>query len=162
MTLNLGYPYTMVPGEAFKWGEGGSVGWGGGCGALVGTSAAVGLVFGATETTTKIVNALNKYYSDTYGKGTLVCHVSVGNWGKTNGQKLDTPPMGERCAKLTGDMAKKAAELINAENDGTLEPVSTMPEGNNGCLSCHGTGQRQDSRMIPQNCNTCHPNQHKS
>lgn len=164
MTLGLGYPYTMVPGEAFKWAEGGTVGWGSQCGTITGGAAAIGMVYGATETTTKLVNALNKWYADEYGKGTNLCHVSVGNWGKTNGRKLDTPEMGERCAKLTGTVSRKVGELINSEMDGKLEEVAVkaMPDGNTSCLSCHGTGARQDSRMIPGSCNTCHPNPHKS
>ena len=153
----------MVPGEAFKWAEGGTVGWGSQCGAITGSSAAIGLVYGATETTSKLVDALNDWYADEFGKGTNLCHVSVGNWGSTNGMKLDTPEMGERCAKLTGSVARKTAELINSEMDGKLEEVSVtaMPESNNNCLPCHGKGARQDSRAIKADCAPCHPNQHK-
>ena len=42
-----------------------------------------------------------------------LCHVSAGTWCRTAGFASKTPERAERCGRLTGDVAAKAAALLN-------------------------------------------------
>ncbi|MGE5553777.1 MAG: C-GCAxxG-C-C family (seleno)protein [Betaproteobacteria bacterium] len=173
----IGFPYTGVPYETMKYGVGGYVGWGTLCGALNGAGAAISLCVGQMEAL-KVINELVGWYTtyefpsdrmDSFAKvknqvrcsvGSPLCHVSVGKWVNKAGVKVNSPEHNERCAKLTGDVAHKAVELLNAIADGTFVAAYDPPETLLACMSCHsGPGTRNDV-MGAMDCMPCHADPH--
>lgn len=171
---DVGYPWTMIPVDMFKSGQGGSAGWGSLCGALNGASSIISMVLG--KDANGVVGELNGYYTtspiptdkhETYAaiKGqkstvckTINCHDSVAMWLDATGFSLKdaagVAQRDERCAKLTGDVAAKAAELLNAKViDKTFAAAFKAPAGNATCLTCHDTVVLTGKQV---GCTTCH------
>lgn len=159
----LGSPYTNIDPLQVKFGAGGISGWGTICGTALGASLACNIVAGAAVGG-NMAKDLLAYYSatalpDLIPVGTPVypytpppsasdsplCHVSVGKWMKLSGNLFGTAERKERCARLSGNMAKKAAELLNAWHAGTYAPgawggpTSSGMTGQNNCMECHTT-----------------------
>ena len=80
-----------------------------------------------------------------------LCHASNAKWIKASGFGLSTPERKERCARLTGDVAQKAVELLNAYKAGKFVPTFKVDDGTASCLSCHSDSQ--EGKMV---CTTCH------
>jgi hypothetical protein len=157
----VGEPYTSFPVEAFIFAHGGTAGWGGTCGTLIGAGIAASLAAGA-KTGEAIVNQVMKYYSETElpiykpdnpkadikavsRSDSPVCHISVGKWMKKEGVGFLSPQQMERCGRLSADVAAQTIELLNANADGKFDPgekapvfVKGMPTQNN-CVECHGS-----------------------
>ncbi|MDI6895528.1 MAG: C-GCAxxG-C-C family (seleno)protein [Bacillota bacterium] len=170
----VGFPFTAIPADMFRYGEGGVVGWGTVCGALNGSCAAINLVCGKGVYNV-LVNDLVGWYTqepfpskehDTYSKfpgqvqnvsGSPLCHVSVGEWCKASGHKVTDPERKERCAKLTGDVAAFAVELLNKQADGVFAPAYKPSAEFAGCMSCHvGKDSALDNVQGRMNCVQCH------
>lgn len=156
----VGEPYTSFPVEAFIFAHGGTAGWGGTCGTLIGAGIAASLATGAA-TGEAITNQVMKYYSETElpiykpdsPKAELktvsrsdspVCHLSVGKWMKKEGVGFLSAQQMERCGRLSADVATKTIEFLNANLDGKFDPgekapvfVKGIPTQNN-CTECHG------------------------
>ncbi|NBB72187.1 MAG: FMN-binding protein [Bacteroidetes bacterium] len=136
----VGYPYNQIPTFMLDFGKGGVLGSGGTCGTILGSMAAINLIAGADyfpiamdlmeyyETTpfpTDISNeyAVNReFLVDEYRTdealpqsvaGSVSCDESDSNWLEEAGYEPGGPESKERCARLTGDIAAKAAELLN-------------------------------------------------
>jgi len=168
----IGYPYTMLPVDMFRYGEGGVVGWSTLCGALNGACAVVNLVAGE-EVYKKVVNELVGWYTqypfpsdkhDKYSKypgqvqsvsGSPLCHVSVTNWCKASKYGAVSSERSERCAKLTGDVAAHTVELLNAQADGKFVATYTPPATISQCMSCHGKKAMNNTRGL-MDCVQCH------
>ncbi|MDI6825444.1 MAG: C-GCAxxG-C-C family (seleno)protein [Bacillota bacterium] len=170
----VGPPFTAIPVDIFRYGEGGAVGWGTLCGALNGAGAAITLVCGK-GVYNKLVNELLGWYTrepfpskkhDTYSKfpgqvqnvsGSPLCHVSVTEWCKASGYKVSDPERLERCAKLTGDVAAFAVELLNKQADGVFAPAYKAGDEFAGCISCHvGKDSALNNVQGRMNCVQCH------
>ncbi len=165
----VGFPYNTIPAEIMKYGEGGVVGWASLCGALNGAAAAITLVSGE-DVYNGLVHELMGWYTefafpsdksnqyaqekaflvDKYksekvlGKsvsGSPLCHVSVTNWCKETGFASGSPERSERCARLTGDVAAYAVELLNAQVDGKFASAYELPAAVETCRSCHSKGK---------------------
>lgn len=170
----VGYPWTMIPTDMFKYGQGGNAGWGSLCGAQNGASAIMSMVLG--KDALGAVGELNGYYTtapipsdkhESYAKfkgqkttvcKTINCHDSVAMWLDATGFNLKDPEgvaqRDERCAKLTGDVAAKAAELLNAKKiDNNFAAVFKAPAGNATCLTCHEPVLISGKQV---GCTTCH------
>ncbi|MCL4369593.1 MAG: C-GCAxxG-C-C family protein [Chloroflexi bacterium] len=153
----LGYPFTTVPVGMLKFGEGGVSGWGSHCGALIGSSAAIGLVHKDSAVYGKLINELTLWYTEELGSGSPLCHISVTEWAKRNGVKVDSQERKDRCARLTGEVAKKAALLLNAQADGQFTPAIGPRQAVVDCLSCHGKmGMENVRNSVLQDCTPCH------
>jgi hypothetical protein len=177
VTLNevVGFPYNTVPMDMFKYAAGGSVSWGTLCGALNGASAVINMV---TKDYSKLVSELNGWYTGfpfpsdkheaycklkkqitTVAKSPL-CHVSVSIWVNANNPKERVNEDGkkDRCAKLTGDVAAKAAELLNGLIlEQKFVAAYKTPEEFAHCMSCHtGTKSLLDNQQGQMNCLSCH------
>jgi hypothetical protein len=61
----------------------------------------------------------------------------------------------ERCARVTADVAQKAAELINAKLQGKLAPAK-VSQARQSCMQCHDKGKEADIAKGKMNCFTCH------
>ena len=182
----VGAPYDRFPSEMMKYGKGGLSGWGSLCGALNGGSAAISLVAGAdfaklvpelagwyTETPFPSEASNNyaknhqfrvkKYKSDKVFPGSVsnstLCHVSVTNWCKASGYASGSPERAERCARLAGDVAARAVELLNAYHAKKFKAAFVTPAAAQVCQSCHSMGPDFKKGQFTQgreNCSLCH------
>ncbi len=166
----IGFPYDSFPIEPpniMSFGSGGVAGWATLCGALNGAAAAITLV---TKNYDPIINelmgwyenasfpspqsneyanthqfAVEKYKSDkvlatSVARSTL-CHVSVTNWCKASGLASGSKERSERCARVAGDVAAYAVELLNLDAQGKFKPVYASSPEVAGCRECHFKGK---------------------
>lgn len=178
----VGAPYTDFPTKMMIYGHGGGVGWGTICGALNGAAAAIALVCEKVDSDA-LINELNGWYtqeefpttiSNTYAVnhqfnhndfdmelvqnscGSPLCHISVTNWCNEANFGVGDNERKERCARLAGDVAAKAVELLNAHFAGTFIPAYVPPESIAGCMTCHGSSGMENNVAAKQDCVTCH------
>lgn len=166
----VGYPYTLLPTEMLKFGEGGVVGWATLCGTLTGSSAAINLV---AKDYGKIVDELMGWYSTASlpgfqpskpraniqaksVSGSPLCHVSVTEWCKTAGFKSESPERADRCARLAGEVAAHAVELLNRYNTGTFATTYTAAASIKTCGGCHLKGGTIENARGKMDCVQCH------
>jgi hypothetical protein len=180
----VGYPYTLFPHDMMRYGGGGIAGWGTVCGSLNGACAIITLVAGTDYG--RITNELMAWYgttpfpSETANRYAVngeylvpqlktdaalpqtisespLCHVSVNTWCRAAGFASASPQRAERCARLTGDVAARAAELLNAHARGEL--VTGQFEKSE-CNSCHFMGENYETGQFiigkGSNCTDCH------
>lgn len=181
-----GDPFDKVATDMMRFGHGGVAGFGSLCGALNGASAAIGLVsdkptqdllirellswYAATPLPTDIANqyAQNHEYfveelkTDEWLPASIaqgeLCHLSVTHWCLNAGFNESDIQRVERCARLTGDVAAKAVELLNAKYSGTFASAFPLPSASATCLICHAPGTERaltqtNGRM---QCDLCH------
>lgn len=171
----VGAPYTSIPLEMFRYGAGGVVGWGTLCGSLNGASAFLNLI---TDDYGKLVQELVGWYTqfpfpsdkhDDYCKvpgqittvaNSPLCHVSVTLWSSAAGAKANDIERKDRCAKLTGDVAAKAIELLNAHIEDNFVGTYKPSEDHAACMDCHSDNKEQTT-MVGNNigkmdCFDCH------
>ena len=124
----VGYPFTVIPPEMFANGKEGyqasSL-----CGAMGGALGVFGLVL-APDDARALTKQLNAWYTSTalpiYNgapenkaanttiSATINCSDSVSKFMAANGiTEMKDPARRERCGGVSGDVAKKAAELLN-------------------------------------------------
>lgn len=169
----VGSPWDKIPLEMFNWGAGGGLSWGTLCGALNGSLYVLQLAAG--KDMNPLGNELIGWYtefpfpsklSDAYAKfpnqittvaKSPLCHESVSIWANAAKAKINSDEKKDRCAKLSGDTAAKAAELLNQWKAGKFAAVfKASPEYNN-CLTCHnGKTSALDNEQGLMNCLTCH------
>jgi len=163
----VGEPYTSFPLELLTFGHGGTAGWGGTCGTLIGSGVAASLVAGP-KVGEEIVNEVIAYYATTSlpifvpdrpkaqiksqnTSDSPLCHLSVGKWMKKEGVGFLSPQQMERCARLSADMSMKTIELLNLWADGKFKPMTKAPfmanqiPSQNDCTECHGSSVPQTS-----------------
>ncbi|OGR04849.1 MAG: hypothetical protein A2511_15365 [Deltaproteobacteria bacterium RIFOXYD12_FULL_50_9] len=156
----IGEPYTNLPVEGLRLGEGGTVGWGTLCGSLLGATVAVGFV-APYDVGKQIINELLKWYSDTElplyvparpraevkiqtVSASPLCHISVGKWTDAAQKSLGSPERKERCARITADVAMKTVMMLNDWKDGKFSSSLKLPSAMYGitaqhnCKECHG------------------------
>ncbi len=102
-----------------------------------------------------------------------LCHISISTFCAVNGIALyengaglpyEDPSKTDRCAKVCGDIAAKAAELINAHMAGTFVAEYELPAEVAACLHCHNSSAADkttnpDSRRDISgtlDCRICH------
>ncbi|MFP3909643.1 MAG: C-GCAxxG-C-C family (seleno)protein [Halobacteriota archaeon] len=180
---DVGDPWTLIPMEMMTYGSGGGAGWGATCGALNGAAAAINLAAGGAQG--GLVNELFGWYTVTpfptdesnstaenedflaegYLEESLVqtvsdsplCHVSVTKWLKESGHGFDEYRK-ERCARVVGDTAAKAVELLNAWKDGNFMPEFEHSEATLMCMECHNTSgyEGEGITLGKMECSSCH------
>ena len=179
LSAKVGDPYSSLPIDMFRYGEGGMAGWGSLCGALNGSCAVLNLA-SDKNTYPKLVTELLNFYTtnsfpskkhDAYAKfpgqvqsvsGSTLCHVSIANWCKVSGKKALSPERADRCAKLAGDVAAHAAELLNKVADGTFAAAYTIPPAVQTCRGCHAKGGTLGNIRGKENCEQCHDLNYKA
>ena len=101
-----------------------------------------------------------KYKSDEVLVGSVpgspLCHASVTGWCELSGYKAYSKERSERCARLTGDCAAKAAELLNQVASGQFVPAFASPDAVETCNSCHGKGAAIENTKLKMDCTSCH------
>jgi hypothetical protein len=173
----VGYPYTVVPTTMMVFGEGGVAGVSSLCGALNGAASAIFLTKGGLERERReaafaLIRELFNWYEQTplpdyrpkSPKFEIVrsvsrsplCHVSVSTWCKTSKFKSFSKERSERCAWLTGTVAKKAIELLNASSEGAFKPAYGLTADTKTCRSCHDQGSMLENTRGLMDCGGCH------
>jgi hypothetical protein len=183
----VGDPYTSIPSQLMYFGHGGAAEWGTLCGALNGAAAAISLVCdkAATDilvsellgwyTQTKLPTDISNYYGleNKYGvnkisaslvqnaSGSPLCHVSVSLWSAASGIAVGDPNRAERCARLVGDTAAYAAQILNDHFNNRFMALYVPPADVAACEYCH----TQSSTSTPSTkgkmeCRQCHQNTH--
>jgi hypothetical protein len=184
----VGHPYNMIPIEPpnfMSFGGGGVAGWTTLCGALNGAAAAITTastnykplvdeLMGwyadfpfpsdqSNEYASKHQFLVDKYKSDTVLKKSVaktpLCHESVTNWCLASGCASGCRERSERCARLTGDVAARAVELLNLDAEGKFTPTYQLPAEAAGCRECHFKGKDFDAGQFTRgkmDCLECH------
>ena len=88
--------------------------------------------------------------------GSPLCHVSVTEWSEASGYKAYSTERSERCARLTGDCAAKAAELLNKAAAGQSVAEFIAPAAITTCNACHGKGGVVENAKLKMDCGQCH------
>ena len=166
----VGYPFTMIPTDMSRYGEGGVAGWATLCGALNGSSAAINLV---TKDYSPVVDELMSWYSTTAlptftpanpkvkisatsVSDSPLCHVSVTEWCKASGAKSESPERAERCARVAASVASHAVELLNTKLAGGTIPAATLAASVKTCGACHLKGGTIENARGKMDCVQCH------
>lgn len=169
----VGAPWDTIPADMFKFGKGGALNWGTLCGALNGSLAVIELASGSAAE--MIGPELLGWYSkfpfpsnlhDSYchfpNQVTTVCdsplcHQSVSLWCDAAGATVNSSEKKDRCAKLAGDTAARAAELLNAWKEGAFAAVYQPDADFARCFPCHvGPTSRYDNVQGQMDCLECH------
>jgi hypothetical protein len=181
----VGEPYTSFPTEIMTYGSGGAAGWGTLCGALNGASALISLV--CTQARTSVLsNELlgwytqikfpsdasnqaaveHKFTNTTYDQvlpqnisGSVLCHTSNTEWCKASHFAVGSTERKERCARLTGDVAAYAAQILNDEFQAKFSALYVPPTTIAECTGCHSTAV-VNNVSAKMECTQCHGNPH--
>ena len=184
--LGPGSPWDLLPLEMFKWGKTGCVDSGTLCGALAGALPIFTLASPASVT--EMGADLLRWYQETAHpslemdyldpkrkypnqaqsiSASPLCHISVTEWCKVSGKLSSSTDRKTRCGKLTGDVGKMAAVILNRLVPGQkyvpIYPV--QPELYADCVHCHidapppptPSDVRLNNSHGISNCKTCHP-----
>lgn len=180
--------FPSFPNEIMVYGHGGVVGWGTICGAVNGAAAAISLVCDKAASD-QLVSELCGWYtqelipseiSNTYAgdgtftatksdevlpqnaSGSVLCHVSVTKWVEASGIAVDDAKRLERCARLSGDVAAKAVELLNAHYGSGFTAEYVPPEGIETCMACHSSAGVKKNVASKSECEQCHGDYQKA
>jgi len=170
----VGAPWDAIPADMFKFGKGGALNWGTLCGALNGSLAVIEMAAGSAAAET-IGPELMGWYSkfpfpssahDNYchfpNQVTTICdsplcHQSVSLWCDAANATVSSNEKKDRCAKLSGDTAAKAAELLNAWKGSTWVAAYQPDADFARCFPCHvGPTSRHDNVQGQMDCLECH------
>jgi hypothetical protein len=165
LLTELGAPFNSVPSAMLGFGGAGVAGWGSHCGALLGASCVINLVFPDSKVANRLITEMNGWYTEFLGYGSVLCHVSSTMWSQEHGVRINSAERSRRCARLTGEVARKAAELMNAERNSAFAPLFGPRWNVVECHSCHGVGEGAMGDVLPNtlsDCAPCHGDPHKS
>ena len=171
--------WNLIPPGMFTYGQGGGLGWGTLCGAL---NSSLSILNMASKDYSTLGGELLGWYTQfsfpsnqhegyctiknqvTTVADSPLCHISVSKWsaaagGKGNNSGINQAGKKERCAKVTGDVAAKTAELLNKALDGTFAASYKTPDTYASCMHCHnGKDSMRDDEQGKMDCNSCHTN----
>lgn len=175
-------PYAGFPTKVMLYGHGGSGGWGATCGAINAAAAAISLVLDRTNADA-LINELNGWYtqalfpsdiSNDYGMnhdfthqlydmdltqsscGSILCHASVTKWCNEADIPVGDNRRKERCGRLTGDVAAKTIEVLNAYFAGNFAAAYIPPSSIAACNACHGSSGMVKNTAAKMECTSCH------
>lgn len=178
--------FPVFPDEIMYFGHGGVAGWGTICGAVNGAAALISLVCDKAGSD-QLINELCGWYtqelfpstiSNTYAAdgtftatkseetlvqnacGSVLCHVSVTKWCEASGIGVKDVKRKARCARLTGDVAAKAAELLNAHFGDGFTAAYVAPENIAACMVCHSSDGMKNNVASKSDCEQCHGDPH--
>jgi hypothetical protein len=168
----VGAPYDAIPTQMMDWAGGGVAGFATLCGALNGSSAAIGLICSNADAK-KFISDLLSWHSETLLPTNLIgdftigdlpqsiagsnlCHTSVTNWCLASGYASASSERSERCARMAGDIAAQAVDMLN---NGYLD--LEVPGDKTTCRQCHHMGTDFDAGQFTRgkmDCESCHVN----
>ena len=94
--------------------------------------------------------------------GSVLCHVSCTKWCEAAGVAINDVKRKERCARLTGDVAAKAAELLNAHYGSGFTAEYVPPASIAACMACHGAEGTKKNVASKSECEQCHGDYEKA
>ncbi|MEW6521806.1 MAG: C-GCAxxG-C-C family protein [Thermodesulfobacteriota bacterium] len=170
----MGGPYTEIPTQMMEWASGGVAGYASLCGAINGACAAIGIICKNADATAIISNLLNWASTSSLPMlladsqldvkisgelpqtiaGSELCHVSVTKWCLASGYASGSAERSERCARLAGDIAARAVELLNG-----AALTEDVPVDSTVCGQCHYSGTDYDAGQFTRgftDCTSCH------
>ena len=86
----------------------------------------------------------------------VLCHASNTNWSKASGFHVNSQERKERCRRLTGDVAEKVVNLLNAIFAHSDLADSYANQDANSCVACHGDEGKLKNTSVKMSCNSCH------
>ncbi len=184
----VGFPFTQMQPAALRFGQGGVAGWGTTCGALLGAATAITLVLDYEKDAKKLIDELLTWYSKTPFPSEVsnqyavnheflvkeyksdkklassvsdspLCHVSVSGWCEAAQMASGSKERSERCGRLTGDVAARTVELLNAQLVGNFKATSKLSDEAKACTTCHTKGEDFNIGNVTQGkgeCLDCH------
>jgi hypothetical protein len=173
----VGFPYSVIPTEMMSFGEGGVAGVASLCGALLGASAAIFLVSGGVEPELReqafpLIRELFNWYEQealplyrpkepkfeiaASTARSPLCHVSVSRWCKKTGFQSFSAERSERCAWLTGSVARYTVGLLNATLDVPFKTTHVLSSEVSSCRRCHDKGGSLENSRGTMDCGGCH------
>lgn len=179
----IGNDYNNLPTEIMIYGHSGGGGWGATCGTINGAAAAISLVCAKAvsdpmvkelygwftqadfpSTDANSIAVANGYGTNTYNmnlpqsiNASPLCHVAVSRWCNAANYSVGANERKERCARMCGDVAYKAVELLNQQfSTGSFTTVYVAPTLNATCLSCHGSAGMEHDVASNMECASCH------
>ncbi len=172
LTESSGGQWSTIPRDMFLYGAGGAYSWGTLCGALNGALAVINL---ASAKHKELGNELIGWYTknpfpsnkhESYCKvknqittisDSPLCHVSVSKWVSAAGARVNEKEKKDRCAKLSGDTAAKAAELLNQALENKVVLAYKVSDEYSHCMTCHqGKDSLRDDEQGKMDCLYCH------
>lgn len=81
---------------------------------------------------------------------------SAAGWCEASAKKSYAPERVERCGVLTACVARRAAELLNAQALGKPLPASVGNAETARCVSCHEVGGAKEDTRTKMDCQGCH------
>lgn len=171
MATEQGESHPSFPVHMMKYGGGGAGGWGSLCGTLNGGAAIIGLFEKEKHRQFDLITQLFAWYETTElpnyqpktteessavlktVAGSVLCHISAGNWCKASGNESESHERKERCRRLTADVAAKTVELLNANLHEQCKFAGLGTE-TKSCLSCHN--EELHDVFGKMQCNACH------
>ena len=165
----IGGPYLTYPITVTRVGAGGTLGWAGTCGALLGASELIYLV---SPDPGPVIDDVFNYYQytslpdqkPTTAKEDIVpsiadsilCHASISHWTKVSGEKTFSAIRARRCAQLAGVIARRTVEDLNAQLAGNFKATAHIPAAVTACRACHDIGGKVENTRGKQDCFACH------
>ncbi len=177
LAKKVGAPFTTWPTAVMTYGGAGVAGVGSLCGALNGAAMVTFLLAGSSEKekqgkASEITRDIFNWYAQTalptfrpaQPKFETVkvicrsnlCHISVTKWCKASKCKFTSKEREERCACLSGSVAKHTVELLNAHLVGEFKPAYKLPAETQKCRDCHDKGSAREDSRAQMDCGVCH------
>ena len=174
LTEKFGEPFLSFPVQMFKYGHGGIGGFGSVCGALNGAAALIGLLITDKSIQDKMITDLFQWYESqllpnfspanpvfdftpvSSTSNSVLCHASNTNWCKASGFSVDSKERKERCRRLTGDVAQKVTQSLNAVFTNAYVANKHANYDANSCVACHGNEGKLKNTSVKMSCTSCH------
>lgn len=177
LARKIGAPYTSWPTGLMIYGSAGVAGVGSLCGTLNAAAMVTFLVAGSTEKDKQIqASEITREIFNWYAETALptfrpaqpkfetvqvvcrsnLCHVSVSKWCKASKCKTTSKEREDRCACLSGSVAKYTVQLLNAHLTGEFKAAHPLPEEAQSCRECHDRGSKREDSRAQMDCGSCH------
>jgi hypothetical protein len=189
LAATAGAPFDQFPADFGKFG-GGGMGYGSVCGSALGGVMVFNLVVADATARGNLITSLLRWYETfafpqfspaarnvgeegavlDFSQSNLVnlqtvsgshlCHASLTTFAGTNGVAANGKDKHARCARLTADVAGKAAEMLNQYLAATPPAFAVLPRdsGSTTCVGCHTAGSTAAPPPVNSGmtCTTCH------
>ena len=168
----VGYPFDHVPTKAFWPFRGGLANWGSICGAIPPAVTIMSMVLEEErfmELSDELMAWYQKFPFPEYQPAGLdlpqvevnssLCHISVTKWMVEAGvESRGDDKRGERCAGVTADVAKFAAEMLNKEFEEGYVAEMAPAAAAEDCMECHANEPYPS--LGKEDCTECHGDPH--
>jgi Putative redox-active protein (C_GCAxxG_C_C) len=192
LATTAGAPFDQLPLDFGKFGGGGVAGYGSICGAVLGSVLVVNMVVANPGARNTMMTDLMRWYegnafpayvpatADAAETGLTLdfsaanlprlqkkpeshlCHASVSGWCAANRVSAVGADKKARCARLTADVAGKAAEMLNAYLASHAYIGAAMDGSSSACTGCHTPTSTTTPVAAGMRCGSCHEDELKN